>query len=194
MAEFYDPSFVESGVFSPDSMSKQNAGLLHNHYLYITYKTRFNLGADPDLNSLLKEIETRTIDLEEQDLLPDGSISLIREMNKFLSKYSEKTFQPGIDHLAGMYRSVLVDPKFRDSNLVIAFSIAYYSSVFWSEMQVVPDGGEPEPLRIPRWLKIVAGDVLGALAGIGTGALIGGVGAVIGGVLGGCSGSILEAG
>ena len=141
MAEFYDPSFVESGVFSPDSLSRQNAGLLHNHFLYITYKTRFSLGANPNLAALQKEIEARTIALEEIDQLPGGSIPLVNEMNKFMAGYSEKTFQPGIDRLAAMYRLVLSDPKFRDTNLVIVFSIAYYSAVFWSQMQVTSGGG-----------------------------------------------------
>lgn len=60
-------------------------------------------------------------------------------------------------------------------------------------MQVVSGGGSAA-MKIPRWIKVVAGDVLGAFAGIGAGILIGPGGAIVGGVIGGCAGSVLEAG
>lgn len=138
---------------------------------------------------------------EEDGVLPSGSMSYISKIYDTLNDaINYQDFAPTINQLKEIFEGLSKDTKFNKTALVSVASVSYYSSLFWSEINIVEPNGSLSKIKIPKWLKVVVKDIAGAISGgyagmeIGafvggpTGAAIGlGVGAVAGGVAGSLS-------
>ena len=192
MEMFLDVSKVTTGVFSPGTCTYfQNTGLWHNYFMYSTLKRLQDFGTkDPSLETWLNYFDKIGDDLEAKKLLPIGSAKIIDELiSIFKSAETTTEFSTTIVKFQQLHQRVIENPEFKETSILAITSVAYYSSLFLSEVNEIK-GDKVLPLKIPKWLTGVAADIGGAFGGIGTGILLGPGGAVVGGIIGAAAGTI----
>lgn len=202
MAEKIDVSGVSIKDFPKNGeISPINAGIWHNYYLYTGKLAEQELDWSDDYRVWLDYMLGKAQKSEDDGVLPSGSMPYINEIyNTLNDAINYQDFDPTINRLKEIFEGLSNDIKFNKTALVSVASVSYYSSLFWSEINIIEPNGSTSKIRIPRWLKVVVKDVAGAISGgysgmqIGvylggpTGAAVGlGVGAVAGGVAGSLS-------
>jgi len=205
----YNNSSVPQSILTvdPNLSVFANAGILHNIYLNYLNQTFQSIGYDADGPVVGYRCSLMAQNLEQQQLLPVGSANIISQaLSSFLAVTD---FNSGLKIWNDLYNQTLNNPNYNNTPLMAVISIANYSAQYWSyimetwELVSSPNGNPPHPtpsasfLKIPKWLKTICVDIVGALGGVQGGAVIGSVvpglgtavGAAIGGVVGGAAAS-----
>jgi hypothetical protein len=202
MAEKIDVSGVSIKNFPQNGeISPINAGIWHNYYLYTGKLAEQELNWSDDYKVWLDYMLGKAQKSEDDGVLPSGSMPYISKIYDTLNDaINYQDFAPTINQLKEIFEGLGNDTKFNKTALVSVASVSYYSSLFWSEINIVEPNGSLSKIKIPKWVKVVVKDIAGAISGgyagmeieafVGgpTGAAIGlGVGAVAGGVAGSLS-------
>ena len=195
MSEKIDVLYVSIKSFPPDgNVNPQNAGIWHNYYLYEGYKTPQDLDWSDDYSIWCDLLITMADKNENAGNLPTGSVAYVSKISEAIKHTNSKDFQPTIDKLKLIFDELKNDVNYNKTSLMAVSSIAYYSSIFWSEVKEV-ENGVSFSLRWPRWVIKLCKDIAGALAGgasgLAVGTFIGGpVGSVVGLGLGIAAGAV----
>lgn len=191
-----DVSKVDTGVFQPCSgFEFINQGLWHNFYTLLTLQQFQEFGTnDPTLDQITQKMDLLAAELEASKILPVGGVQVVQEIIKVVNDgQSTSTFGPTIDALMKINLTTINSPDFRNTSILGVTGTSYYSALFWSQ---VIDTKTHKNFGIPKWLKILAHDILGGLSGLKGGAIVGGLvgnpilGAVLGGIIGGVAESL----
>lgn len=75
--------------------------------------------------------------------------SLTEIIKIFKDAQTTTEFKPTIQKFQDLHQKVINTPEFKDTAILAVTSVAYYSSLFLSE---VIDKNTNQPLRIPKWL------------------------------------------
>lgn len=202
MKRYIIPGWIPSPTFPPPPLDPEDAGVLHNYYVFHALKQQYELGVDPSLSAYSAYYTQVAAGLESGGTLPLGSVGVVATIfNALIGNESAQDFLPVINDLQSIHNGVLNNPVFDQTLLRAITSVALASAQFWAEVREETGGGAQMAMAIPKWLKVVAGDVGGALGGAGSGIAIGtavpgignAVGGVVGGVVGGACGSIAAA-
>lgn len=195
MAEKIDVSKVSIKDYPHSGdVNPENAGIWHNYFLYKSYNTPQELDWTDDYTKWCDLLINIAQVMEREDNLPSGSVLYVTKISDTIRRTDPENFKPTIEGLKSIFDELKSDTKYSKTALTAVASIAYHSSVFWSEVTEVVDGTTSK-MKWPKWLiklcKDIAGALAGGSAGLSVGTFLGGpVGAVVGLCLGISAGAI----
>ena len=185
MQLFLDVSGVTTGIFPPFFPNKKcgnkdcsccnfdpsSIGDFHNYFTYQILRLFQTFGTnDPTLAQWTNYMTTQGDTQESAGNLPQGSSQVIASIISILNgAMGTSTFAPTIQALAELNQKTLLDPKFQGTQILTVTSTAYSSALLWSQVKDQNSGGSF--LSIPKWLKLLAADIGGAIGGAGLGVL-----------------------
>lgn len=161
MAFKIDVSEVSVKTFPEDGdITPKNAGIWHNYYLYSGRLRQQEIEWTEDYKIWCDLIVVQAENNEREGILPKGSVEYVKQISDILRSggdLEEGNFKPVITKLKELNDKLLKNPEFENTTLVGVSSIAYYSSLFWSEINFVDENNAEakafwNKIKIPKWL------------------------------------------
>lgn len=152
----------------PSSLDPQEMGALANYILYPILANYYSFGSlDPSLTTLTSYITTAFSSLESDGVFPAGSSTVASDICNAL--LDADSIVDCLGTLNTINNDAISNPDYADNPIQSITSVAYHSGMFWSQVKNQDTG---DPLPVADWVKQVAGDVGGAMGGLGAGAVL----------------------